>query len=488
MSVFCLTLSMHYTRGQRNYLDKVFRVCCNIQNNLIADRLKALRQLERTKEWRNNQKAIALLYKDIKTLPKGKKTLLDGELKKLFEKRQKMLAENGFSEYSFQERMKKWRYHYDTLCHSAMAQKIASDAWKSFEAYLYGNGKEIHFKPWEKFDKIECKSNSTGLHYDDGYLFYGKGLKNKIKIPLNKKDMYEVEALTHKVKYCKIVRGWGKSGAYYQLQLVLDGEPPVKKNEDGSVKYPLGKGRVGTDIGTQTVAVVSKDHATLRELADKVQDIQNELRVINRKMDRSRRANNPQFFDEKGEIIPINKLPKELISKRGKRLWKDSNNYKRLAARRRYLYFKQATTRVLQHRTIANEFLTWGNEFYIETMQFQALAKRANETKKTETGKNKSKARFGKSIANKAPAGFVKIFSDKVIRNGGTFTKINTYKAKASQYNHLNHKYNKKKLSQRWNDMSDGRKIQRDLYSAFLIMNTAKNLESFNRYLCKYQS
>ena len=36
MPVFTLTLPMHYTHGQRNYLDKVFRVCCNIQNNLIS--------------------------------------------------------------------------------------------------------------------------------------------------------------------------------------------------------------------------------------------------------------------------------------------------------------------------------------------------------------------------------------------------------------------------------------------------------------------
>ena len=484
-SVFCLTLPMHYTHGQKNELDKIFRVCCNIQNSLISDRLKALRQLERTKEWRSNQKAIALLYKDIETLPKGKKTLLDADLKELFEKRQKMLSDLGFSEYSFQERIKKWRYHYDTLCHSAMAQNIASDAWKGFEKYLYGNGKEIHFKPWEKFDKIESKTNTTGLRYENGYLYYGKRFKKRIEIPLDKKDIYEVEALQNNVKRCKIIRGWGKSGAFYQLQLVLEGTPPVKKNKDGTEKYPLGKGRVGNDIGTQTIATVSENNATLRELADKTPDIQKEIRIINRKMDRSRRANNPEFFDHEGKVIPINKLPKELVSSRGKRIWKNSKNYERLAKRRRYLYFKQATVRELQHRTMANEFLTWGDKFFIETMQFQALAKRSKEAKKTKAGKNKSKARFGKSITNKAPAGFVKIYSDKVISKGGTFTKINTFKAKASQYNHLNHEYKKKKLSQRWNDMPDGRKIQRDLYSAFLIMNTARNLESFSKYLCK---
>jgi hypothetical protein len=56
-----------------------------------------------------------------------------------------------------------------------------------------------------------------------------------------------------------------------------------------------------------------------------------------------------------------------------------------------------------------------------------------------------------KSIANKAPAAFVNILEKKVLQNGGSFQRINTWKAKASQYNHLNHQYNNKKLSQRWN-------------------------------------
>ena len=43
--------------------------------------------------------------------------------------------------------------------------------------------------------------------------------------------------------------------------------------------------------------------------------------------------------------------------------------------------------------------------------------------------------------------------------------------------------YNKKKLSQRWNDFN-GIKVQRDLYSAFLIMNVADDLKSFDMNKC----
>jgi len=58
---------------------------------------------------------------------------------------------------------------------------------------------------------------------------------------------------------------------------------------------------------------------------------------------------------------------------------------------------------------------------------------------------------------------------------GGTYIKCNIgisglWKVKTSQYNHIEDKYIKKDLSERWNDFGEF-KIQRDLYSSFLIMN-----------------
>jgi hypothetical protein len=61
--------------------------------------------------------------------------------------------------------------------------------------------------------------------------------------------------------------------------------------------------------------------------------------------------------------------------------------------------------------------------------------------------------------------------------------KIDTYSVKASQYNHFDGTYKKKSLSQRWNDFGDI-KIQRDMYSAFLIMNISKDLKRINQQKC----
>ncbi len=67
---------------------------------------------------------------------------------------------------------------------------------------------------------------------------------------------------------------------------------------------------------------------------------------------------------------------------------------------------------------------------------------------------------------------------------GKDLIKVNTKEVKASQYNHLDGKYNKKKLSQRWNDFN-GIKVQRDLYSAYLIQNVENDGKTINQEACK---
>lgn len=54
--------------------------------------------------------------------------------------------------------------------------------------------------------------------------------------------------------------------------------------------------------------------------------------------------------------------------------------------------------------------------------------------------------------------------------------EVSTY-VRASQFNHITGEYQEKPLGQRWNEMPDGKRIQRDLYSAFLLqhMNEARD-------------
>ena len=114
-------------------------------------------------------------------------------------------------------------------------------------------------------------------------------------------------------------------------------------------------------------------------------------------------------------------------------------------------------------------------------MEWPKLTHRAKETAISEkTGKYKRKKRFGKSVANKAPAMLIGILEQKCESRGlPGVVKVPT-SVRASQYNHQSNTYEKKTLSQRWNEMPDGNRIQRDLYSAFLLQHTTPDLNGFD--------
>ena len=65
---FVLTLPLRYEPWQRDQLDLYFRLGNDLYNRIVAFGLKQLRQLERTKEWRNNQEKLAAMYKRIAEL------------------------------------------------------------------------------------------------------------------------------------------------------------------------------------------------------------------------------------------------------------------------------------------------------------------------------------------------------------------------------------------------------------------------------------
>ena len=56
-----------------------------------------------------------------------------------------------------------------------------------------------------------------------------------------------------------------------------------------------------------------------------------------------------------------------------------------------------------------------------------------------------------------------------------------TFQTKATQYNHVTDDYTKKKLSARWDVMPDGTKVQRDLYSAFLLQHIDNTPENYDK-------
>lgn len=480
---FALTLPLHCEPWQRDKLDKLFQCCNNIKNALIKRELNALKQLERRRDWRALHAEIAAIYAGVpknKLSPAQKKALAP-----LFKQRNKMLKEAGFSKFAFEAKVYQMRKHYGKMIHSDVASKIAYSVWDSFDAYLFKNGKNISFSPINEFTSIEGKSNKTGLRYVDGFFVYG-ALGLKITVSFSRKDTYcyEEQCMQRPIHYCRLMRKWYPEGWRYFIQLVLGGKPPQKiRRSTGEYKESLASGRVGLDIGTQTLAVAGEQDVKMHVLAEDVQSIEDEIQRLNRALDRSRRATNPEMFYEDGRVIPIDQLPEACIIQRPtykKRRWGKSKHYRALEAQRRYLYRHQAECRRQMHHELANQLLPLGDRFFIEDMDFKALAKKTKEAKKNKQGKWQSRKRFGKSIANKAPASFVNILEEKVQRLGGIFERVSTFETKASQFDHIDRTFKKTKLSKRWKTLADGTKVQRDLYAAFLLQSLNETLDDYD--------
>ena len=240
------------------------------------------------------------------------------------------------------------------------------------------------------------------------------------------------------MKYCRIFKKTIGNREQFYLQLVLEGTPLVK--------HQIGSGRCGIDIGPSTIATVSGTDCSLKVLASEAESVERKQRILFRKMDRSRRAMNPDNYNQDGTV------------RKGRKHWKKSNTYRKIQRRYQNLCRKRAAIVKQSHEREANRLLTQADRFYVETMNFQGLAKRA-------------------------PAMFLSILKQKLEAQGGCLHKVNTVRFRASQYNHLADTYQKKTLSERWALIGED-KIQRDLYSAFLLMNSNADGTSADRELC----
>lgn len=457
MANFIVQFFLKTEKYQEDILDKRFEIGRQIYNSLVNVTQKRYREMIKTKEYRNLVLQLSGDKKKDKDIWKQIGDIRDNY---------------GLSEYSFHNDVKKMQKHFSDNIDSHTVQKIASSLWKAYYKLFYGNGKKIHYKKYGSLNSLEGKSNKSGIRFKDNFILW-----NGLKIPviINYDNQYEYQALESDIAYCRIIRKYVRNKYKYYVQIIFKGDPPVKINkETGEIKHHIGKGDVGIDIGTSTIAYSSATDVKILELADKVQNIEDQKRRLLRKMDRSRRAINPNNYNEDGTI-------KNQGNK--KATWNKSNHYIKYQNKLKELYRKQKYMRKYQHECLANQIISLGDNIYVETMSFFGLAKRTKKTEKNSKGRFKRKKRFGKTIANRAPAMLLEIINRKLSYYNKCLIKIDTWHAKASQFNHFDGTYHKKTLSQRWNDFN-GIKIQRDLYSAFLIMNTASDLKSFDINKC----
>lgn len=523
---------------QERLLDRKFEACRLFYNKLIK-RIKMNQESLAAAEWYRSAKSLYLYYKNMDkeiNIKKGEKkdNKYRDEMKEVLKLLKQWQEEYNLYASAFtiskEATVLKNSGTFKDKIPSNVAGFLATNAAKALEKVLYGNGKELHYKKFGtcnyitglhknvdiRFDKetgtvsvynahissnqkkkhlIRQRKIYENTHTKKSFEEWYKPLKSTpLKIPIletdNYPDAYIKEAVQQDIRYCGIAREVVKNGYIYQLVLTVRGKTPQSRRKDGSFKYmePVRRNTVGIDIGLSSIAVSGQDSVELVKIGgDEVARIDYKIACIQRHLDRSQREVNPDCYNADGTYI------------KGKKLTNFSNSYKKSRHQIKYLKHSRSITLKNWQRKFANELIQkYGLEIRIEKIDFAEMAKRLKETERQEhesrvkdsrgnkkyVHKYKRKKQFGNLIENYAPAQLVSLINARLKKFGTELQYIDTSKVKASQYNHITDTYEEKTLSQRWNRFDNGIRIQRDLYSAFIIQHTTDDLAGIDRNAC----
>jgi transposase len=482
MKMYTIRFLLKTTAYDEQVIDKRFHAVSHIHNVLVKHAKRLLCRLRHDRVYRQYREEYATFLKK-EELSKPDKQ----RMKELSRQMNDIRTSIGLTEYAFQSYIKVCAARYRKCLSSQQVQKEASRVWKGVEDVIFGEGKDIHFKKYADFKTICGKSNTNGVKFkkraDGIFCVHWLGLDIRCKMPKTPEDMeYVSQSLNNKISYCEIARAMFPNGWHYYVIVYLHGDAPRRLHRNGIPEDNL----TGIDIGTSTVATVSGDMVSLRELAPDCSSYNKEIQELLYRMDVSRRTHNPDKYNPDGTF------------KKGNRdRWVYTKTYIRNRNLLRSLYRKKSAYIKQSHEELCNILLRDSVNFIVEEMSFKGLQKRSRKTERSNrttdivqkdgsvrsVHKYKRKKRFGRSLNNRAPALFLTILERKCSLYGGHLLKADTKKFKASQYDHTTGTCKKAALSEREKQIN-GRYVQRDLYSAFLLRNSNSTMDAPDREKC----
>jgi hypothetical protein len=347
------------------------------------------------------------------------------------------------------------------------AQKIATRAFKATERYSFGKSGRPRFKRYGELGSVEGKANAAGIRYRDGVILWtGEFAKLKLPLIVKPNDQIQIYALDQanrgKVKYVRLLTRSIRGEERVYAQLVLEGKPWIKLDKDGKAKRPVGTGVIGMDLGPSHVAVVTEGKVDSTEFCRGLDRKAKALRRFQRRMDRQRRANNPENYNSNG------------TAKNGRRKWKSSTRQHVTLHQVKEHHRTLAAQRKSLQGELAHQVLSLGNEVITEKVSKAAWAKR-----------------YGRSVGHKAPSLFETRVATLALASGGSFEAVSTYSTFLSS-RCLCGERKKKTLSERKHfcgceHVPEGKFVDRDEFSAFLAMFSQGSLLGIERALMAWK-
>lgn len=461
---FVVSVKVHLPEQIENHLEKSFNITNSAYNEALGlglRRLKAMRNNPRYQELLEARRSIA---ESIERLKKSKG--LAWQLKLYDKALSSLRLDYGLSEFSLSKHLTNRRNEPNSPyrhLNSGELQVIAKDVYQTLEKVIFYKVKlhKVRFRSKYGLNaSFRNKVNSAGTRIIQSektgvaYTLYLHKKSTFVDISTKAFNKYQQLSLmrAEKIKYVQIVRKTIRGKRMYYLQIVCQGYPLAK--------VVKGKNKVGIDPGVSTVAYASSDDVALVDLVpENVTTREKLIKSLDRRIERSRRVNNPDCYHPNGKI------------KRGVRFKRPTNRAKRLILRRQKAYRSLTEERRKLQGELVNRIVSQASIIRMEELNAQGLQKRSKDIRiNPKTNRPYSKKRFGKAILKAAPSYFRETLKTKANTLGIEFESINPQTVKPSQYNHLTESFEKKTLSTRIFDLSsEWTGVQRDLYSAFLI-------------------
>ena len=435
------------TPPQAKVLDQRFEAARMIYNAALQEGLKRLRLMRESKDWR---KARALK----KAGKKKEANALYRDVRRRFK----------FSDYDLQavSQLRNDAPHIAHLVDSATSKALCARAFRACEHHLFVSGRGYpRFKRYNTLNTVESKTNIQGIIFREDKVVWnaGRGNKNKLEFPVkfDKKDKHGVEAaaLQDEIKQCRLKRDVVNGRKRFYVQLVLEGKPKDRPNTTTT------DGTVGLDLGPSTIAWVSDDKAVFKKFCEEIAPISKQKRLIQRKMQRSLRANNTDNYEpDELKKNPNGKAIRKLGKvKKGPKAWIRSARYYELKDELARADRKIRETRDKLQGQLANQILRQGSLVRTEKLSYKSFQRN-----------------FGRSVRDRAPGMFIEKLKRRADHLGASVEEINTFKTYLSSRCHNCGTRKKKTRNEREHICDCGVSAHRDLYSAWLARYVDENV------------
>ncbi|MBI4750466.1 MAG: transposase, partial [Acidobacteria bacterium] len=329
--------------------------------------------------------------------------------------------------------------HLKELTNSRIVQQVAKRAWRAIEKVMFGKANRVRFKRRDEFHSFETNANDTGIRVVIGTGTVCVG-KLTFEFKADETNPYHVHALKHRVKYTRIVKRVINGRSRWYVQLILEG----KTHRDPEKHTTQNGERVGLDFGPSLMAVSTATESFQESLGGELDRREAEIRRLQRRLGRSRRATNPHNYQSKGTV------------KKGRKRWHQSSRYRQTRQQLKDLERRKAAHRKSLHGRLANRIVRFGNQIHTEKVSYRGWQKQ-----------------FGRSIQHHAPSALEGILTRKAEALGGGSVKINTFQTALSQTCLCGNR-KKKSLSERTHRCTEcGFTAPRDEFSAYLALHTS---------------